>query len=281
MLSTVLKRLPLPLAAALVLAGFAANSLLCRAALGGGRADAASFTVVRLLSGVLALALFLRLEQGGWSLPRPQAGRALALAVYMLGFSFAYLGLSAGTGALLLFGAVQVTMLGAARFRGEPLSIAKWIGAAMALAGLLVLTLPRADRPPIAAALSMAGAGAAWGIYSLMGRASLQPLADTLDNFMGAALIALLVFAVPAVHHMTRSGLALAILSGSLASGAAYTLWYAILPRLGAIRAGVIQLAVPLITAGAATLFLGEIPGLGWFLAAALTLSGIALASRA
>ncbi|HET8901378.1 MAG TPA: DMT family transporter [Holophagaceae bacterium] len=279
--SALLKRLPLPLAAALVLAGFAANSLLCRAALGSGRADAASFTLVRLASGALALALLLRLDQGGWSLPRPRAGRALALAAYMLGFSFAYRSLSAGTGALLLFGAVQVTMLGVARFRGEPFSTTKWTGAAMALAGLLVLTLPRADRPPIAAALSMAGAGAAWGIYSLMGRASLQPLADTLDSFMGATLIALTAFAFPLVHHMSGSGLALAALSGSLASGAAYTLWYTILPRLGAIRAGVIQLAVPLITAGAATLFLGEIPGLGWFLAAALTLSGITLASRA
>jgi drug/metabolite transporter (DMT)-like permease len=278
--STLLKRLPLPLASVLVLAGFAANSLLCRAALGSGRADAASFTVLRLASGVLALALFLRLERGGWSLPRPHAGRAVALAAYMLGFSLAYRSLSAGTGALLLFGAVQVTMLGAARFRGESFSAAKWTGAAMALAGLLVLTLPRADRPPLAAALSMAGAGAAWGVYSLMGRASAQPLADTLGSFMGAALIALLALAVPAVHHMTGPGFALAVLSGSLASGAAYTLWYAILPRLGAIRAGVIQLAVPLLTAGAATLFLGEIPGLGWVLAAALTLSGIALASR-
>lgn len=279
--SAALKRLPLPLASGLVLAGFAANSLLCRAALGGGRADAASFTALRLVSGVLALALFLRLERGGWSLPRPRAGRAVALAAYMLGFSLAYRSLSAGTGALLLFGAVQVTMLGAARFRGEPFSAAKWTGAAMALAGLLVLTLPRADRPPLAAALSMAGAGAAWGVYSLMGRASAQPLADTLGSFMGAAGIALLAFAIPAVHHMTGPGLALAVLSGSLASGAAYTLWYAILPRLGAVRAGVIQLAVPLMTAGAATLLLGEVPGLGWVLAAALTLSGIALASRA
>lgn len=281
MLSAALKRLPLPLAATLVLAGFAANSLLCRAALGNGAADAASFTLVRLASGVLALALLLRLDQGGWSLPRPRPGRALALAAYMLGFSFAYRDLSAGTGALLLFGAVQVTMLGAARFRGEPFSAAKWTGAAMAFAGLLVLTLPRADRAPLIPALSMAGAGAAWGVYSLLGRASARPLADTLGSFMGAALIALLVFAIPAAHHMTGSGITLAVLSGSLASGAAYTLWYAILPRLGAIRAGVIQLAVPLITAGAGALFLAEIPGLGWFIAAALTLSGIALASRA
>jgi drug/metabolite transporter (DMT)-like permease len=278
--SAALKRLPLPLAATLVLAGFAANSLLCRAALGSGLADAAAFTLVRLVSGVSALALLLRLERGGWSLPRPRVGRALALAAYMLGFSFAYRSLSAGTGALLLFGAVQVTMLGAARFRGEPFSAAKWAGAAMALAGLLVLTLPRADRPPLVAALSMAGAGAAWGLYSLMGRASVQPLADTLGSFVGAALVALAAFALPLVHHMTGTGLALAILSGSLASGAAYTLWYAILPKLGAIRAGVIQLAVPLVTAGAGTLFLAEIPGPGWFLAAALTLSGIALASR-
>lgn len=279
--SALLQRLPLPFAAAVVLAGFAANSLLCRAALGSGLADAATFTLVRLGSGALTLALLLRAEQGAWSWPRPRPARTLMLALYMLGFSFAYRSLSAGTGALLLFGAVQVTMLGVARFRGETFPPLRRAGAALAFAGLLVLTLPRADRPPAFAALAMAGAGAAWGAYSLLGRASRQPLADTLGSFAGAALIALAVCAIPTAHHGTAPGLILAALSGSLASGATYALWYAILPRLGAVRAGVLQLAVPLITAGAGTLLLREVPGPSWFLAAALTLSGIALASRA
>ncbi|HET8714488.1 MAG TPA: DMT family transporter [Holophagaceae bacterium] len=264
----------------LVLAGFAGNSLLCRAALGGGQADAASFTALRLGAGVLALALLVRAQGGAWVLPRPQMGRALALAVYMLGFSLAYRSLSAGTGALLLFGAVQVTMLGAAKLRGEPFGAGKWLGAALAFAGLLILTVPKADRPPVAAALAMAAAGAAWGLYSLMGRRSAQPVVDTLGSFAGAALLAPLAFLVPGHLHLTRGGICLALLSGALASGGAYALWYAVLPRLGAVRASVAQLAVPLITAGAATLLLGEVPSLAWGLAAVLTLSGIALASR-
>lgn len=272
--------MPLALAVPLVLVGFAANSLLCRAALSGDSADAVSFTALRLGTGVLALAFLVRLERGGWRFPRPRAGRAVALAAYMLGFSLAYRSLSAGVGALLLFGAVQVTMLGVARVRGEAFSARKWMGAALAFAGLLALTLPKASRPPLLAALSMAGAGAAWGFYSLLGRASTEPLADTLSSFAGAAAIAAAAFLAPAAHHLSPRGILLASLSGALASGATYALWYAVLPRLGALRAGVAQLAVPLITAGAAVLFLGEMPGATWFMAAALTLSGIALASK-
>lgn len=273
--------MPLAFAVPLVLAGFAANSLLCRAALSGGEADAVSFTALRLATGVAALALLVRLQRGAWRVPRPRAGRSAALAVYMLGFSLAYRSLSAGAGALLLFGAVQVTMLGIARAKGEAFPVRKWMGAALAFAGLLVLTLPKASRPPALAALAMAAAGAAWGVYSLMGRASTEPLADTLASFAGAGLIAAAAFLVPAAHHLSTRGVLLASLSGALASGATYALWYAVLPRLGALRAGVAQLAVPVITAAAATLFLGEVPNLGWFAAAALTLSGIALASRA
>ena len=272
--------MPLTLAVPLVLAGFAANSLLCRAALSGAWADAVSFTALRLGTGVMALALLARAQRGAWAFPQPRPGRSVALAVYMFGFSLAYRSLSAGAGALLLFGAVQVTMLGVARVKGEAFSFRKWMGAALAFAGLLVLTLPKATRPPVFAALSMAAAGAAWGFYSLMGRASTEPLMDTLSSFAGAGLVAITALLVPAAHHLSPRGLLLASLSGALASGATYALWYAVLPRLGALRAGVVQLAVPLITAAAATLFLGEVPGLGWFIAATLTLSGIALASR-
>ena len=275
------RSLPLALAVPLVLAGFAANSLLCRAALSGGEADAVSFTAVRLATGIAALALLARLQRGGWRFPRPRLGRSAALAIYMLGFSLAYRSLSAGAGALLLFGAVQVTMLGLARVKGEAFPARKWLGAALAFAGLLALTLPKASRPPVLAALSMAAAGAGWGVYSLLGRASAEPLADTLASFAGAGIAAAAAFLLPMAHHLSPRGLLLAGLSGALASGATYALWYAVLPRLGALRASVAQLAVPLITAGAAALVLGEVPGLAWFIAAALTLSGIALASRA
>ena len=275
------RSLPLTLAVPLVLAGFAANSLLCRAALGSGEADAVSFTALRLGAGVLALALLVRAQRRAWALPRPHPARAAALAAYLLGFSLAYRSLSASTGALLLFGAVQVTMLGAARLRGEPFGPARWLGAGMAFAGLLVLTLPKVDRPPLLAALAMAAAGAAWGLYSLMGRRSAEPVPDTLGSFAGALPVALLALLIPGPRHLSAQGLLLGTLSGALASGAAYALWYAVLPRLGAVRAGVAQLAVPLVTAAAATAILGEVPGLGWALAAGLTLTGIALASRA
>jgi drug/metabolite transporter (DMT)-like permease len=264
---------------ALVLAGFAANSLLCRAALGAGLADAATFSFVRMATGAAALALFAwRAGQGPTLRPRPWA--SLALATYVLGFSFAYRALTAGTGALLLFGAVQVSMLAMAFLRGDVFPVRKMLGALLAFAGLLVLTVPRLGRPPVGAALSMALAGAAWGVYSLLGAGSARPVGDTQVAFLGATVLVLpaLFFAAP--HHMDGRGLLLATLSGTLASGATYSLWYAVLPRLGAVRAAVVQLAVPLLTAAAAGLLLGEVPGLGWYLAAALTLSGIALTVR-
>ncbi len=273
------KAWPLHLAVALVLVGFASNSLLCRAALGGGHADAASFTVLRLGSGALVLALLMRGQGIGWRALGPvRLGSALALAAYALGFSFAYRSVGAGSGALLLFGAVQVTMLGAALLRGEKFSLVKGFGAVLAFAGLLVLTLPGAQAPPLLGALAMLGAGVAWGAYSLLGRGSAKPVADTFLSFAGAALIALPTLALTPQRVLSAKGLLLAILSGTLASGATYSLWYAVLPRLGVLRAAVVQLVVPLLTAAAAVLLLGESPGLTWFIAAALTLSGIALA---
>ena len=274
------RRWPLPLLVGLVLVGFASNSLLCRAALGQGLASPGSFTALRLASGFGMLTVLAAADAGALR-PHPRLGPSLCLAVYALGFSLAYRQLSAGTGALLLFGAVQVTMLAAARFKGEAFGFRKGMGAGLAFAGLLVLTLPRADRPPLVAALSMAAAGAAWGIYSLLGRGSSQPLRDTCGNFAGAALIALPMLLLRDQRALTARGALLAILSGTLASGATYALWYRVLPRLGAYRAAVVQLTVPVLTAVAGTLLLGEVPGLGWVLAAALTLTGVALAAKA
>lgn len=273
-------RWPLPLLVALVLAGFASNSLLCRAALGSGLASAGSFTALRLGSGFLVLAGLVWSKEGA-APPRPQLAPSICLAVYALGFSLAYRQLSAGTGALLLFGAVQVTMLAAAWWKREAFSPLKWLGAALAFSGLLALTLPRADRPPAMAALAMAAAGAAWGLYSLIGRRSSRPLADTCANFAGAALLASPLLLVQAQRGITPRGLLLAALSGTLASGATYALWYRVLPRLGAYRAAVVQLVVPVLTAAAGTFLLAELPGFGWYVAAALTLGGVAIAARA
>jgi drug/metabolite transporter (DMT)-like permease len=266
------------LATALVLAGFSANSLLCRAALGGGQADAATFSLVRLGSGALALFLFLGADRRG--LPASfRPARAVALAAYVLGFSFAYRALTAGTGALLLFGAVQVTLLTLAFLGGEIPSLRRGLGAALAFSGLLVLCLPTAHRPPLGAAAAMVGAGGAWGCYTWLGRGSARPLMDTTAAFLGAAVFAVPVFLAHSGHVLTLRGSCLALLSGVLASGATYALWYAVVPRLGALRAAVVQLAVPPLTAAVAAAWLGEVPGLPWFAAAALTLGGIALAT--
>jgi drug/metabolite transporter (DMT)-like permease len=242
---------------------FAANSLLCRAALGPGTIDAASFTGIRLLSGAVVLAVIVRaaggrghgLEHGSWQ----SAG---ALFAYAVAFSFAYLRIGAGVGALVLFGAVQATMLGWAMATGERPRLAEWLGLALALGGLAALTLPGAHAPdPIGLAL-MAAAGVFWGIYSLRGRGAPRPLAATAANFalslpMGLVLVAL-VLITTGHGHVSQRGALLAVASGALASGVGYSIWYAALRGLTATRAAIVQLAVPVIAAGAAIGLLGE-----------------------
>jgi drug/metabolite transporter (DMT)-like permease len=246
----------------LALIGFAANSLLCRAALENGawRIDAASFTSLRLLSGALVLALLLRVRGGGAR--RGSWGSALALFAYAAGFSLAYVRIPAGVGALLLFGCVQATMLGVGLFRGERPRPLEWLGLAMALGGLLVLRLPGATAPDPLGATLMAGAGVAWGVYSLRGRGNADPLAATADNFLRSvpmtvalSVLGLLTLEAP---RATPMGVGLAVASGALASGVGYSLWYAALPHLTAMRAAVVQLAVPVVAAAGGVLLLGE-----------------------
>lgn len=248
----------------LALLGFAANSLLCRAALGDGawRIDAASFTSLRLLSGALVLGLLLRARGGGGGARRGSWGSAVALFAYAAGFSLAYVRISAGVGAVLLFGCVQATMLGVGLFRGERPRVLEWVGLAMALGGLIVLRLPGATAPDALGATLMAGAGVAWGVYSLRGRGNADPLAATADNFLrsvpltlGLSALALLALERP---HVTPVGVGLAVASGALASGVGYSLWYAALPHLTAMRAAVVQLAVPVVAALGGVLLLGE-----------------------
>lgn len=242
----------------LALTGFAANSLLTRGAIGSGRMDAASFTAVRLLTGALMLALLARLqpratrERGAWF-------PAAALAGYAIFFTLAYRRIGAGVGALVLFGAVQVTMIGTGLVRGERPARIDWAGLALALAGLLVFTLPGATAPDLVGTGSMVVAGVCWGVYSLVGRRTRDPLGATAGNFALATLAGLLFAGVSFRSiHLTAEGLGLATASGAIASGLAYTLWYAALPSLTAWRAAIVQLVVPPLTALAAWLLLGE-----------------------
>jgi len=266
---------------AATLIAFAANSVLCRLALRGDRIDAASYTAVRLVSGALVLAAL------AW--PRRAAARgswrsALALFAYAAPFSFAYLSLQTGVGALVLFGFVQATMLGWAIIEGERPRPLVWIGLVVAVAGLVVLTRPGGGAPDPAGAALMALAGAAWGVYSLRGRGSAQPLVATAGNFVRtvpmAAVLAAAVMVVGGDRelHASGRGLALAVGSGALASGLGYTLWYAALRGLTATRAAIVQLLVPLLAAAAGVALLGETASLRLVIAGAAITGGVALA---
>ncbi len=243
---------------AAVLACFAANSLLCRAALGTGRSDPATFTAVRLGSGAIAVAALLaasrraRPSGGSW-------GSALTLVAYAVTFSLAYVRIPAGVGALVLFAFVQASMIGYGVATGARLGARGWTGAALAIGGLAWLTLPGAGAPDIAGVVLMAIAGVGWGVYSIRGRRSADPLATTADNFVRATPLAVLFLVLRAgTAHASPAGLVLAAASGAGASGVGYAMWYAVLPALGAARAGTLQLAVPVIAAAGATLLLGE-----------------------
>lgn len=257
---------------------FAANSLLCRLALQQGGIDPASFGAVRVVSGALALALILRLRRGGRPAVRSDWWSAAMLFAYVAFFSFAYVSLTAGTGALVLFGAVHLTMFGVALRGGERFPVAGWIGLALAGAGLVYLVLPGVAAPPLFGTLLMALAGAAWGVYSLRGRGSSDPLGATAVNFLCAAPLALALWLPFAgVAHADGRGILLAVLSGALTSGVGYALWYTALRGLSAMRAATVQLSVPPLAALGAVLWLGEALTLRLVLASIAILGGIAL----
>jgi drug/metabolite transporter (DMT)-like permease len=274
-----------PVLAVVALFCFAANSVLARLALRAGAIDPGSFTAIRLAAGAVFLALLARPRQP-ITIPDsrfPLIG-ALLLFLYAAPFSFAYVRLTTGTGALILFGAVQLTMIGAGLFSGERPHPFEWIGLVLALGGLVGLTLPGISAPPPLAALLMALAGIAWGGYSLRGRRSSTPLTDTAASFalatpIGVALALLALIAKPAT--LTTAGVLYATVSGALASGAGYAAWYAALPRLSATRAGTIQLAVPVLTAALGTTLLDERISVRLTLSALAILGGIAISISA
>ena len=246
----------------LAMIAFAGNSLLCRLALKETAIDAASFTTVRMLAASLALGLLIGFRpsvyrsSGNWP-------SALALFAYAAGFSFAYIHLSTGTGALLLFGAVQATMIGVGIYKGERLVGWRLMGFGLALGGLVVLLLPGLSAPPLLSALSMLGAGIVWGIYSLRGKGVGSPVAATAGNFLRTlpltACLSLLMFRQMSVDN---AGLVYAALSGALTSGIGYAIWYQVLPSLRSTTAATVQLSVPVLAAVGGILLLGE--PLGW-----------------
>jgi drug/metabolite transporter (DMT)-like permease len=263
----------------LALIGFAANSLLCRRALAPGSSiDPITFTSVRLLSGaatLLTISLLTKHSNSG----RGSWASALALFGYAAAFSAAYVRIGASVGALLLFGAVQATMLFWAIYRGERLHALQWLGFLLAISGLVLLTLPGSRAPDTVGAALMLAAGIAWGIYSLRGRRTSNPLRATADNFLRTVPMTLALSALCfRMARVSAPGLALAIASGALASGVGYSLWYAALPHLTAARAAAIQLSVPVVAAVAAVAILGEHLSLRVMISGAIILSGIALA---
>ena len=261
----------------LAMIAFAGNSLLCRAALRHTSIDAASFTSIRLTSGALMLWLVARVRRGSFA-----AGgnwiSALALFVYAAGFSFAYRSLPAATGALILFGAVQATMIGRGVWAGERLRRPQTAGLVLALGGLVGLLLPGLSAPPLLGSLLMLGAGVAWGVYSLRGKGAGDPTAVTAGNFLRTIPIAAaLSLATLGNASLDSAGFWYAAGSGALASGIGYALWYTALPRLKATSAATVQLSVPVIAALGAVMFLGESVTLRLLVASAAILGGIAL----
>lgn len=286
-----------PFYTVLALTAFAANSVLCRLALGGQTIDATSFTTIRLVSGAAMLlaitAMARRSRQQPSPGPLPFAGgpqpfapntwadwrSAVALFAYAIAFSFAYLNLTTGTGALILFGAVQTTMIGHALASGERPHALEWVGLASALSGLVVLVFPGLSAPPLIGSLVMAGSGMSWGFYSLWGRGAGDPLAATTANFARSVPLALAasLLAIGAFHASAQGAL-LAASSGALASGLGYVVWYAALRGLSATRAAIVQSATPVITATGGVVFLSEHITVRLVSAAVLILGGIGLA---
>jgi drug/metabolite transporter (DMT)-like permease len=266
----------------LAMIAFAGNSLLCRAALKQTTVDAATFTFVRIFSGAAALWLIVKMRHAsGRADYRRIHGNwlsALALFAYSAAFSFAYVDLSAGTGALLLFGAVQATMILWGLHKGEQLDAIEIVGFIVAVTGLIVLVFPSLSAPPLIGSILMLGAGVAWGIYSLRGKGEKNLASVTAGNFVRAVPLAAAV-SIISVHwlHIDLAGVSYAMISGAITSGLGYVIWYSALQDLKAASAATVQLSVPVLAATGGVLLLGEPLTLRYLLASIAILGGIAL----
>ncbi|MDD1955682.1 DMT family transporter [Pseudomonas qingdaonensis] len=262
---------------AIALTAFAANSVLCRVALRHSAIDPISFSVIRLVSGALILWVILKFQRpvkkatGSW-------GGAVSLYVYAFAFSYAYLKLDTGTGALVLFGAVQLTMLGYGVLQGERMGVLALLGLVLAVTGLVVLLLPGSSAPPLTSVVIMLTSGVAWGVYSILGKSLTDPLAATAGNFMmSVPLIMLTSLPFISSFHADVVGITSAVVSGTIASGAGYAIWYAAVRNLSSFRAATVQLTVPVIASIAGVLLLGETFTTRLGLSSLTVLGGIAL----
>lgn len=283
---------------AFALVAFAFNSILCRLALRGDEADAAGFTAVRVVSGAVALVVIgllvprLRSQKSQVTSANQRLGTwdfrlgtlagswpsAFFLFAYAVCFSFAYLGLTAGTGALILFGSVQMSMVAAAILRGERPTLLESAGLLIAVGGLVYLVLPGLASPPLTSSLLMAAAGMSWAAYTLRGKSSTDPLADTTGNFVRAVPMAAVVALIYLPNlHLTPRGWLLAILSGAVTSGVGYTIWYSVVKDHTTTRAAVLQLSVPVIAAVIGIIWLNETATMSLLIAAIMILGGIGM----
>ncbi|MFQ5469795.1 MAG: DMT family transporter [Gammaproteobacteria bacterium] len=261
----------------LALLAFAANSVLCRLALGGQVIDASSFTIIRLLSGTLALFVIFGIV--GRHSDTPHRGSwfsSIMLFVYAITFSYAYISLDTATGALILFGVVQISIITLSLISGSRLHVAEWVGVSIAFAGFVYLLLPGVSTPSVKGFVLMTLAGVAWGIYTLRGRGAGSPLADTCYNFLRTTPIVLILGIVSVQYaHYSLEGVALAVISGAVASGVGYTIWYIALTGLNATQAAVVQLLVPVIAALGGIVFVAEAVSIRLVLSASMILGGI------
>lgn len=266
------------LAASAAVLAFAGNSILCRLALGRGSIDAATFSLVRFGSAALMLPLVLVLTEGPRARLAGSWTSALVLFAYAVPFSYAYLTLSAGTGALLLFGSVQATMMTTALMSGERPTWGQWLGLIVAFGGLVYLVRPGLTAPPVAGSALMIGAGVFWGTYSLLGRGSVRPLAHTAGNVVRVSPLLVLAWLADRPHwHLTGKGLAIGTLAGTVTTGLGYVVWYAALRRLSATRASIVQITVPVLAAAGGVVLMGELVTLRLLLSAAMVLGGVSL----
>lgn len=262
---------------AFALIAFAANSVLCRMALGGEEIDAASFTIIRLVSGAIVLILILGVNnrkkqiasKGSWT-------SAAMLFLYAITFSYAYVTLDTATGALILFGSVQTTMVLLTLFSGNRLHLTEWAGIIVSFFGFVYLTLPGITTPSILGFLLMSIAGMAWGVYTLKGRNSTEPLSDTTFNFLRTLPLVVIVALITIQYsELSLKGILLASASGAFASGIGYSVWYKALGGLSAIQAAVVQLLVPVIAAAGGVIFVSEMISLRLVFSSFLILGGI------
>ncbi|AWB69006.1 EamA family transporter [Saccharobesus litoralis] len=283
----------------MALMAFAGNSVLCRLALGEQAIDAAGFTVIRLLSGIVVLMVIIKLTQPAAfnlkrSITKVNASLTglkavkqhwlapLALFIYAVTFSFAYITLETATGALVLFGMVQLTMIIASLMTGKRLQKLEWLGVMIAFIGLIYLMLPELTTPSLLGFVLMAISGVAWGVYTLAGKGSQKPIQDTCTNFMQTLpfVLLLILFAYP-FFNLSAQGVLLAVLSGGIASGVGYSIWYSAVRYITSLQAAVLQLLVPIIAALGGVVFVSEPITLRMLVAAGLILGGIMLVSYA